>query len=429
MTIKDQGKPIQKNVKGCDCHSMGVDNDMQKVIDLKNTAETEPVRQIAEFPFLTDKKGKEFIRERSSVPVEKLTKKRFHKVAGKWNWYFLNREESFIPPAEPSDLLDGAEIIKESSETLVFCRDGLFLKWEKGVSSGFAAELKNRYFSRASRELKTLQRLQSVGFDVTPPVGYGVSGCDCILITRQVPGTVSVMEYICSRYEKGERLTEEFLAGWGAYWGKFLKSGFYFPDFHCGNILYVESEKSFILVDLYGVRKQRKVCADQKGRMIFRQLKDVMEFLSEADLKHVLYHAGIVESEDQYFAFLEFYASEAEKLLQRRVRDFDEHGLRYRPGRKVWNFPETECRELPDEVIAEVWLKDFAWQHHGIPHLHLLERNGNKIKMEKYAGIAPEEAEASLRKRVKIAGYDPETLVYCLNDRGQAAVCDRKVLV
>ena len=171
MTIKDQGKPIQKNVKGCDCHSMGVDNDMQKVIDLKNTAETEPVRQIAELPFLTDKKGKEFVRERNAVPVKKLTKKIFHKVAGKWNWYFLNREESFIPPAEPSDLLDGAEIIKESSETLVFCRDGLFFKWEKGVFSGFAAELKNRYFSRASRELKTLQRLQSVGFDVTPPVG------------------------------------------------------------------------------------------------------------------------------------------------------------------------------------------------------------------------------------------------------------------
>lgn len=352
----------------------------------------------------------------------------FHIVSGKWHWYFLNREEQFVPPDDPVSLLAGAEIIKDSPGTVVFCRDGLFFKWEKNSGSGLRAELKNKYFSRAARELNTLRKLQRAGFEVTLPVGYGVSGGDCILITRQVAGAVSVMEYICNRYETGERLTEDFLSGWGKYWGKFVESGFYFPDFHCGNILYVESENRFVLVDLYGVRKQLKIRAGQKGRMVFRQLKDAMEFLSEAELKLVLKSAGIAENEEQYRAFLEFYAGEAQELLLRRVRDFDEHGLRYRPGRKKWNFPETEYRELPEEVADEVWMKDFAWQHHGIPHLHLLERDGNKVKMEKFAGFAPEEAEASLRKRVEIAGYDPDSLVYCLNDRGSAAVCDRKVL-
>jgi hypothetical protein len=353
----------------------------------------------------------------------------FSLKSGKWQWRFLKEEEVFTPPGEAAALLDGAMIVKDNPVTTVFRRDGLFFKWEKDVVKGCRGKIKNRFFSRSAREFATLQKVCKAGFEVTPPVAYGFSDRDCMLITREVSGAVSVLEYLVDRYEKGEPLPEDFLSGWGTFWGKFINSGFYFPDFHCGNVLYAETEKRFVLVDLYGVYKPWTLRAEQKKRMVFRQMKDAMEFLSEQELKLVLKCAGIAGNEQQYTAFLEFYAGKAQELLLRRMRDFDERALRYRPGRKKWNFAETEQRELPETVLDEAWTKDFALQHHGIPHLHLLERDGGKMIMEKSAGVAPEAAENALRKRLEIAGYDPDLFVCCLNSGGRAVVCDRKVVL
>ena len=352
----------------------------------------------------------------------------FQQKCGKWIWYFENRESEFELPEDPSSLLAGADIIKDTPMTLVFRKGGLFFKWEKKAAGGIRGYFKNRYFSRAGREYRTLCNLRRNGFYVTPPVGFAVSQEGCILVTGEVAGAVSVAEYIADCYGKNEPLCRDFLVSWGEFWGTFVQSGYYSPDFHCGNVLYVEREKRFALVDLYGVRKPFRIRHKQQARMIFRQLKDAMEFLSEAELIQVLKSAGVIGNNEQYAEFLDFYAGEAQALLLRRLRCFDECNIRRRPFCREWNFAETAYLELPEEVIAEAWMKDFACQLHGIPHLHLLERNGTKLKMEKFCGeISAEEAEP-LKKRVEAAGYDPASFGYCRNAGGRYAVCDGNII-
>ena len=351
----------------------------------------------------------------------------FHMKSGEWKWYFSDKISSFTPPPDPIDLLADADIIKDVPGTLVFRRNGFFFKWEKYPSGNWGKRLKRYLFPRSAKEFAALCRLQKQELIVTPPEAYAVGKNAGILVTREIAGSLSVMEYICRKYEKNEALTKEFLSSWGKFWGDFINSGFYFPDFHCGNVLFVEAEQRFVLVDLYGVRKPLIIRSKQKERMIFRQLKDSMEFFSDKELKLVLQSAGIAENEEQFFSYLRLHAAMADDVLKRRLRSFDEYAVRRRPDRKEWSFQETDQRILPEEVIEEIWMDDFALQHHGIPHLHLVKRCGNKLELEKCFSSASEKEEFSLRKRLEISGFDPELYIYCLTSGGKAVVCHKKV--
>lgn len=353
----------------------------------------------------------------------------FHLKLGEWHWHCSDKFKDFTPPADPSDLLGEVENVQKRRRSVVFCRNGLFFKWEKYSPCGLI-KLCKRYLSPSiAKEFFTLRKLQRCGFAVTPPVAYAVSKNAGIWVTQEVAGARSVMEYICQKYEKNEVLTKEFLTSWGKFWGAVLNSGFYFYDFHSGNMLYVEQEQRFVLVDVQGVRKPWIISRKQKERMILKHIRDVMEFLSIDNLKIVLKSSGIAENEKEFSKFIQFYAIKAEETLKRHLRTFDEYTIRHRPDRKEWNFPETDERILPEDVIDDIWMNDFALQRHGIPHLHLLERNGNNLKIEKRFSAAPQDEEMVLRKRLEAAGYDPNSYIYCLNAGNRSVVCHKKVFL
>ena len=61
----------------------------------------------------------------------------FRIKSGKWNWYFAGNQAHFTPSGDLSDLLEGAEIVKDNGDSLIFRRDGLFFKREKYHSGGW----------------------------------------------------------------------------------------------------------------------------------------------------------------------------------------------------------------------------------------------------------------------------------------------------
>ena len=73
-----------------------------------------------------------------------------------------------------------------------------------------------------------------------------------LLVTRALPGAVTVREYAAARVPDAQ-----FRTGFAVFVRDFLRTGLDHRDMHIGNILYQESARRFVLVDLRSVKSWR----------------------------------------------------------------------------------------------------------------------------------------------------------------------------
>lgn len=349
--------------------------------------------------------------------------------AGKWTWVFLQKPDKKDYFTAPDLLMQGAAVIKDVPSVKVFYRDGLFFKWEIAQNKrGSIGHLRKVLFPRNKKEFFTLCSLQKGHFPVTEPVGYAYCGNQSVLITGKADG-VSVMSYLCDMYEKGSGIPHEFLQAWGTFLNRFILSGFYFPDFHCGNLLYDPEKKSFSLVDVYGVRKVLFRRKQRQQRMFFRQLKDAMPFLDRSDLQLVLQKSGVVYGENNFTDFLGYSAGAVQEFLPRRLKNRKKSQFCLRPDGKKWNFRHTETTEIAPESVEEVRKHDILCQLFGIPGIHLAEiqENGTVIH-EEICGEADDTSRLYLLSRLALAGLETDAFSVVLNHAGMPVVIDRRLL-
>ena len=114
--------------------------------------------------------------------------------------------------------------------------------------------------------------------EVVEPIAYGVCGTRSMLLTREEKDCRTVMEYLSARIMRGEKIPEQFLVGWSRFLARFIASGLYFPDFHCGNILYNEEKSRFVLVDPQGLRRNVLNRSERILRMLKREFGMLFEF-------------------------------------------------------------------------------------------------------------------------------------------------------
>lgn len=349
---------------------------------------------------------------------------KFH--TGEWLWYF-NAPAADI--STPEELMRDAVVIKNNPEVKVFKKDGRFFKWEIPTDQNFIKQLRYRLFPRGKNEFAVLSSVAGAGFPVTEPVGFGCNGIQSVLVTVELSGFQPVSGFLSDLYEKGEEIPADFLYDWGEFIGRFIESGFYFPDFHCGNLMYNSREKRFALVDLYGVRKVYFQRQKRQKRMYFRHLKDAMPFLNSRQLFLVLQSAGWMKNGGDPDGFLQYAAVSVREFLPRRLKSLQGKNISLRPDGKAWDFAACDQYRLTPEEAEKVWKNALLCQLFGIPHLHLTRLGndgiltGEKMFRENKA-VDNEE----LTNRLIAAGLPAGEFAVVSRENQTAAVVDRRLL-
>ena len=350
----------------------------------------------------------------------------YHFDSGAWRWIFLTSPADVSFFTDPETMSRNGLIVKDHPDVMVFKYENMFFKWEKSRKKTFSAAVRARLRPRAYKEFKTLCRLAAAGLSVTAPIGCGVCKNESVLITRSEENAIPVWSYFCNQFEQKRSVPEDFLDIWGRFIGKFIAAGFYSADFHAGNLLYNESEKRFILVDVYGTRKSLFRTPHKKVmRMIFRQLKDVSCFMSQQMINRVLDGINAAGCRVSKESFPPFCTASVREFLPRRMKDFDpELSLVRRPDGKVWNI-ETEEIKAEKSAVEQLRKNNFLLNLYGIPHLLATGYSEDTISREKINGPAPEECCASLRQRLQDAGFRSKDFFFCLNSVNMPVAADK----
>lgn len=366
-----------------------------------------------------------FIRHKQQQNAGKINTM-YHFNSGAWRWIFLTPPADVSFFTDPETMSRESLIVKNHPDVLVFKYENMFFKWEKSRKKTFSAAVKARLRPRAYREFKTLCRLAAAGLTVTAPIGCGICKKGSILITRSEDNAVPVWSYFCDQFEQKKSIPEEFLDIWGRFIGNFIAAGFYSADFHAGNLLFNESEKRFILVDVYGTQKSLFRTAEKKVmRMIFRQLKDVSCFMSQEMIDRVLDGINAAGCRINKESFPAFCTASVREFLPRRMKNFDpELSLVRRPDGKTWNI-ETEEIKGEKSAVEKLRKTNFLLNLYGIPHLLATGYSDNTVSREKINGPASEECSASLRKRLEAAGFRSEDFFFCLNSVNMPVAADK----
>lgn len=346
--------------------------------------------------------------------------------SGQWKWYFSVPVPGISTPAE---LMRDAAVIKDHPAVKVFKKDGYFFKWETPQEKHRLKKWCYRFSSRGRKEFKILQKVIRQGFAATEPLGFGCCGIQSVLITKELSGFQPVAGYLSDRYEKGEDIPADFLRSWGDFAGRFVVSGFYFPDFHCGNLMYHAGKKEFALVDLYGVRKVLFSRQRRQERMLFRQLKDAMVFLNDEQLFLVLQSAGWMERGGSPESFLEYAAQSVREFLPRRLKALRNRKFSLRPDGKKWNFAAGDQYRLTPAEVEKVWENALLCQLFGIPHIHLTGYSDDGVVSgEKFYIASGENDRQDLKKRLAAAGLPLDEFTVVFRENQTAAVADRRLL-
>jgi hypothetical protein len=366
-----------------------------------------------------------------------------------WKWTI--REAGLLDGwFENYDEFVSSSTVKVNPVRTVFkVNDLFFVKMEQ--PEGFWRKLRGFLAPKAKREFATGFELEMSGVPVVKHLGWGHRGGSSMLLTEAFPNAVSVLQYWNEQIIHGHIRSIDFLPQLAEFLNLFLLSGFFHPDFHLGNILYNPQDKSFALVDVYGIRRPENLSSRQKKRHqhIIFELKDG---ITDKQAVGLIIQLGFADDENSA-------AKVWEKGLHREVEfanavwpkrkvqildnyhkfvmklQFDEtiYLLRKNPGGNLAvNFDQVpDCLNgnnfdvvrLPASQAEDIWLKSFRLELLGIDHIRPLGFEKNNIlyfeKSPDGARIAPPVEQTAFITKVKRVGAEtkPENIYKFPNGR------------
>ena len=259
----------------------------------------------------------------------------------KWEWHIP--DASVAAAVRSLDLKDG-ELVKSSSVRAVYHCGDYFLKFEFGTS--FLTSIRNRLQPKARREYKIGRSLAEAGIPAVECLGWGRLGGTNVLVTRALPGCVSVDEYYYTHIVRGGENPDGIVSEITAYLRKFFDAGFLHRDLHFGNILYDPDKHAFALVDLISISRPGKL-TDADRKVMSRCIVTLRAGLNRAQMLRAIRAIGAADSDD-----------EAEKFYFDEVRRTSRHLKETWPKRRsqILNaYPKfTEavpCHDAPLKTI------------------------------------------------------------------------------
>ena len=211
----------------------------------------------------------------------------------KWEWHIP--DAPVADAVRTLDLKDG-ELVKRSSVRAVYHCGDYFLKFEFGTN--FLTSLRNTLRPKARQEYGIGRSLAAAGIPAVECLGWGRLGGTNVLVTRALPGCVSVDEYYYTHIVHGGEPPDGIVSEITAYLRKFFDAGFLHRDLHFGNILYDPDRHAFALVDLIEIsRPCRLTAADRK--VMSRCIVTLRAGLNRAQMLHAIRAVGAADSDDE----------------------------------------------------------------------------------------------------------------------------------
>lgn len=262
----------------------------------------------------------------------------------KWEWHIP--DASVAAAVRQLDLKDGA-LVKRSSVRAVYHSGDYFLKFEFGTS--FLTSLRNRLRPKARQEYEIGRSLAEAGVQAVECLGWGRLGGTNVLVTRALPGCVSVDEFYYTRIVCGGENPDMFVSEITAYLRKFFDAGFLHRDLHFGNILYNPDKHAFALVDLIEICRPAKL-TDADRKIMSRCIVTLRAGLNRAQMLHAIRAVGAADSDD-----------EAEKYYFDEIRRTAWHLKRTWPKRRsqiLNGYPKfTEAVPCPGAQLKTILLR------------------------------------------------------------------------
>lgn len=365
-------------------------------------------------------------------------------MSDKWRWHFAEGGSAAAFGADPADL-SGAKIVRDmEGERTVYYRNGVYFKLYHPHCRSWFSKLRERLSPTAKQEFDAITLLRRRQVEVVEPIAWGVCGTRSMLLTREEKNCTTVMEYLHRRFNCGEEVPEPFLAGWSRFLARFIASGLYFPDFHCGNILYNEEKSRFVLVDPQGFKRNVVNRPERILRMLKREFGLLFEFCPKRTLVRMLAEIFPADPEGAYLRILTYAAGYVKKSSlhrDKRLKRFRagaatlvENGVRIKYSRWEEPFPleGTERIALPPEAANELWERDYILSLYHLPLLRVAARDeaaGPETILYRWRTENGEVSDAdreALYERLALTGFRREEFDCCVGRAGTALLRDRK---
>ena len=363
-------------------------------------------------------------------------------MSDKWQWHFAKNGSAKSFDGDPADLSGAKQVRDMNGERTVYYRNGCYFKLYHRRCHGLFDRLRERLSPAAKQEFGAIMCLRRHGLDVVEPVAFGVCGTSSMLITREEKNCCSVLEYLRDRILRGQQIPESFLLNWSRFLARFIRSGLYFPDFHCGNILYNEEKTRFVLVDPFGLKRNTVNRTERIYRMLKREFGLIFESVPKPRIVQMFAEIFPSDPEGAYRRVLEYSAEYVRKSSMRggkRLKRFRagaatlvRDGIRIKYAGCEVPFPleDTERIALPPEAANELWERDYILSLYHLPLLRVAARDekdpGILYRRKAGEGEVTSEEREYLFEHLKLTGFDRAEFDCCLDLNGTALLRDRK---
>ena len=200
--------------------------------------------------------------------------------------HFAEGAEKVFPQGDPMAAFVSPEPVKQNPVREVWKTGEYFFKFDKRPRHDFKKE-----FRRACA-------LARRGVPVVRHLACGRTDRGACLVTAALSGSVTVEEFI-----RGRVPDEKFLAAAVDFLKLLERKKVVHRDFHPGNVLYVEKDNAFFLVDVRDAFPARRFNGFLFSRLPFlRFLCDLSENLSDARVCELLRRMDVPDPQGFFFA-------------------------------------------------------------------------------------------------------------------------------
>ena len=229
----------------------------------------------------------------------------------RWEWH--------IPSEKTADavrrlVLTAPHLVKSTPVRTVYHCEDYFLKFER--APGLMEAVRNRLHPKARVEYGIGRTLAAAGIPAVECLGWGKLGSTNVLVTRAMPGSVTLDEFYYTQIVYGHGNADGLVKEIAAFLKQFFDAGFFHNDLHFGNILYNPGSHSFAWVDLIEIERPGSVTPAER-RLMSRCIVTLREGMTRTQMLHAIREVGAAETdaEAETFYFAEIRRT-AQHLLE-----------------------------------------------------------------------------------------------------------------
>ena len=281
----------------------------------------------------------------------------------RWSWHIPSEKTA---ETVRSLVLSAPHLIKSTPVRAVYACGDYYLKFD--LAPNLWSAFRKWVYPKSRVEYEIGRNLAAAGIPAVECLGWGKHGGTNVLITRAMPGTVTMEHFFYEQIVYGGGTADGVLAEITSFLKKFFDAGFSHDDLHFGNILYNPGTHELAWVDLIAIDHPGHI-EPAARRFMSRCIVSLREGLSRAQMLRTIRELGAAETDTEAETF---YFAEVRHAAQHLIETWEK-----RSGQALSGYAKfadaLPCPGAPDRTM--LLRKDFLSRPiltkedaaHGIP--------------------------------------------------------------